>query len=173
MAKSILGNALKALIVPQSRCVAASEGSKLLIVTPHGVRTTSRSTWLTWLPTSSTAWAVFPAAQYRRYHAATGTELRHRAVSRDSLSLLKDRVCSVTAVDFSEQRVERQELDNETLQAYLDTRRPDWSRCRWISVNGLSTSSFTDLRWKIWSIAAIERRLTGTPTMLLVRRKRS
>lgn len=92
-----------------------------------------------WRPTRpSVSWTVSQAGPRRLYHDAPGTELRNRGAHHESISLLKDKVCSITAVDFSEQRVERQELDNHTLQAYLAKRRPDWSRCRWISVNGLS-----------------------------------
>ena len=39
----------------------------------------------------------------------------------------------ITAVDFSADRIEKYELDNETLQDFLVKPREDWETCRWIN----------------------------------------
>ncbi|KAF3000177.1 hypothetical protein E8E13_006209 [Curvularia kusanoi] len=44
----------------------------------------------------------------------------------------------ITAVDFSKDRIEKHELTNETLEAFLAKPREEWATCRWINVNGLS-----------------------------------
>ncbi|KAF1837815.1 hypothetical protein BDW02DRAFT_490592 [Decorospora gaudefroyi] len=46
--------------------------------------------------------------------------------------------CQITVVDFSDDRVECHELDNESLEAFLNYPKADWVACRWINVNGLS-----------------------------------
>lgn len=46
--------------------------------------------------------------------------------------------CQITVVDFSQDRLSTRKLDNESLQAFLDRPKPDWVKCRWINVNGLS-----------------------------------
>ena len=46
--------------------------------------------------------------------------------------------CEITVVDFSEDDIRLQNLDNESLGPFLDKGRPKWATCRWISVNGLS-----------------------------------
>ncbi|KAI8931864.1 hypothetical protein NX059_010769 [Plenodomus lindquistii] len=46
--------------------------------------------------------------------------------------------CQITVVDFSGERVESYELDNETLEDFLSHPQDDWVSCRWINVNGLS-----------------------------------
>lgn len=46
--------------------------------------------------------------------------------------------CDITVVDFSQEDMRMQCLDNRTLAPFLDIPRPDWVECRWISVNGLS-----------------------------------
>jgi hypothetical protein len=47
-------------------------------------------------------------------------------------------LCQITVVDFSDERVECHELDNDSLEAFLDQPKEDWVSCRWINVNGLS-----------------------------------
>ncbi|CAI9635588.1 unnamed protein product [Alternaria burnsii] len=44
----------------------------------------------------------------------------------------------ITAVDFSADRIEKYELNNEMLRKFLEKPREDWVTCRWINVNGLS-----------------------------------
>jgi hypothetical protein len=46
--------------------------------------------------------------------------------------------CQITVVDFSDERVECHELDNESLMAFLNLPKEEWVSCRWINVNGLS-----------------------------------
>ena len=46
--------------------------------------------------------------------------------------------CQITVVDFSEDDVRLQHLDNESLEEFMDKGRPEWASCRWINVNGLS-----------------------------------
>lgn len=46
--------------------------------------------------------------------------------------------CQITVVDFSDQRVQCHELDNDTLDEFLTHPKEDWVACRWINVNGLS-----------------------------------
>ena len=46
--------------------------------------------------------------------------------------------CQITVVDFSEEDIRLQHLDNETLGNCMDKGRPEWASCRWINVNGLS-----------------------------------
>ncbi len=46
--------------------------------------------------------------------------------------------CDITVVDFSEAKMKMRHLTNATLGGYLNEERPEWVRCRWINVNGLS-----------------------------------
>jgi len=46
--------------------------------------------------------------------------------------------CAITVVEFSADRMETRELDNDSLQPYLDLPQEDWVSCRWINVDGLS-----------------------------------
>ena len=46
--------------------------------------------------------------------------------------------CQITVVDFSAERVECSELDNDALPDFLCHAQEDWVACRWINVNGLS-----------------------------------
>jgi Mg2+ and Co2+ transporter CorA len=46
--------------------------------------------------------------------------------------------CQITVVDFSDERVECHELDNDTLEDFLKYPKEDWVACRWVNVNGLS-----------------------------------
>ena len=46
--------------------------------------------------------------------------------------------CQITVVDFSEDDVRLQHLDNQTLEDFMNKARPEWATCRWINVNGLS-----------------------------------
>lgn len=46
--------------------------------------------------------------------------------------------CEITVVDFSQDNLSIQKLDNETLPSFLARPQPDWAKCRWINVNGLS-----------------------------------
>jgi hypothetical protein len=46
--------------------------------------------------------------------------------------------CQITVVDFSDERVECYELDNDSLEDFLNVPKEDWVACRWVNVNGLS-----------------------------------
>jgi Mg2+ and Co2+ transporter CorA len=46
--------------------------------------------------------------------------------------------CQITVVDFSDERVECHELDNDTLEDFLSYPKEDWVACRWVNINGLS-----------------------------------
>ncbi|KAK5656027.1 hypothetical protein OQA88_5166 [Cercophora sp. LCS_1] len=46
--------------------------------------------------------------------------------------------CQVTIVDFSTDKINVEELDNNQLIEFLKKPQPDWVQCRWINVNGLS-----------------------------------
>lgn len=46
--------------------------------------------------------------------------------------------CEITVVDFSQDHIQMQRLDNKTLVTFIAQRRPAWTVCRWISVNGIS-----------------------------------
>lgn len=46
--------------------------------------------------------------------------------------------CEISVVDFSHDKLSLQKLDNDTLAAFLSRPKPDWVKCRWINVNGLS-----------------------------------
>jgi hypothetical protein len=39
----------------------------------------------------------------------------------------------ITAVDFSADRIEKYELNNDMLQEFLEKPREDWVTCRWIN----------------------------------------
>lgn len=48
--------------------------------------------------------------------------------------------CHITVVDYSEDRIETQHLDNGSLPKWIESqgKRADWAKCRWINVDGLS-----------------------------------
>jgi hypothetical protein len=48
------------------------------------------------------------------------------------------KTCQTTVVDFSEDKIEKHEFDNDELIDFLEKPRADWAKCRWINVNGLS-----------------------------------
>jgi len=45
---------------------------------------------------------------------------------------------SITVVDFSQTEMTTRHLDNSNIAAFLKEPPPDWMKCRWINVNGLS-----------------------------------
>ncbi|KAF2112975.1 magnesium and cobalt transport protein cora [Lophiotrema nucula] len=47
-------------------------------------------------------------------------------------------VCDITVVDFSQENMKCTELDNDTLEDFLQQPKEPWAECRWINVNGLS-----------------------------------
>ncbi|KAF3770255.1 hypothetical protein M406DRAFT_335962 [Cryphonectria parasitica EP155] len=46
--------------------------------------------------------------------------------------------CEITVVDFSHDDIDVKSMTNETLSLFLKEPQPEWARCRWINVNGLS-----------------------------------
>ena len=46
--------------------------------------------------------------------------------------------CEILVVDFSQDHFQMHRLDNRTLAVFMDQSRPEWAKCRWINVNGLS-----------------------------------
>ncbi|CAJ2506769.1 Uu.00g079550.m01.CDS01 [Anthostomella pinea] len=46
--------------------------------------------------------------------------------------------CQITVVDFSQNDLKVQELDNAGLIDFVKAPQPSWVKCRWINVNGLS-----------------------------------
>jgi hypothetical protein len=46
--------------------------------------------------------------------------------------------CQITVVDFSDDKIEKHELDNKQLIEFLNEPKPEWMSCRWVNVNGLS-----------------------------------
>ncbi|OCL14303.1 hypothetical protein AOQ84DRAFT_351582 [Glonium stellatum] len=51
---------------------------------------------------------------------------------------LLHRHCDITVVDFSDDQMVQHQLDNGTIEAFLNIPKEDWVACRWINVNGLS-----------------------------------
>ena len=49
-----------------------------------------------------------------------------------------NRPCEISIVDFSQDRIEQHDHDNESLGQFLREPREDWVNCRWICVDGLS-----------------------------------
>lgn len=49
-----------------------------------------------------------------------------------------ERPCVITVVDFSHDDIDVNRLTNDTLPPFLREPQPEWSKCRWINVNGLS-----------------------------------
>lgn len=46
--------------------------------------------------------------------------------------------CEILVADFSQDHFQMHRLDNRTLITFMQHPRPDWVKCRWINVNGLS-----------------------------------
>ncbi|KAJ5952504.1 Mg2+ transporter protein CorA-like/Zinc transport protein ZntB [Penicillium vulpinum] len=61
------------------------------------------------------------------------------------------RRCQITVVDFSQHEMRQYELDNDTLEQFLQREKEPWVQCRWINVNGLS--------WDVIQILGSHKRL--------------
>jgi hypothetical protein len=46
--------------------------------------------------------------------------------------------CQITTVDFSPDNMEKHEHYSTEFLEFIENPRPDWAKCRWINVNGLS-----------------------------------
>lgn len=99
-----------------------------------------------------------PATPIHRVSTASTTGLRRRAPtntvknskyvtlipgSEPGLTPEDSRVdlhthCGITVVDWSQDEIIQTELDNDSLQDFLEEERPEWSKVRWINLNGLS-----------------------------------
>ena len=47
-------------------------------------------------------------------------------------------LCQITVVDWSLDRTEKHNFDNNGFIDFLDQPQPSWAKCRWININGLS-----------------------------------
>ncbi|KAL1616761.1 hypothetical protein SLS54_008153 [Diplodia seriata] len=74
-------------------------------------------------------WEEEPGAEPGIDTAKTEADRRHAHLRED---------CTITVVDFSDEYMEKQTLDNDSLEEFLERPREEWATCRWISVNGLS-----------------------------------
>jgi hypothetical protein len=69
--------------------------------------------------------------------AEPGIDTKKETFGRDTQHYLHQH-CDITIVDFSADRVECYEKDNDDLEEFLQKPKEDWAECRWINVNGLS-----------------------------------
>ncbi|KAF1924190.1 uncharacterized protein M421DRAFT_103970 [Didymella exigua CBS 183.55] len=70
--------------------------------------------------------------------------------------------CDITVVDFSAERIQTYELDNDTLQDFVKRPKDDWVECRWVNVNGLDFDVIGELTMhKQLHRLAIEDLMTG------------
>lgn len=70
--------------------------------------------------------------------------------------------CEITVVDFSADRIQTYELDNDTLQDFVKRPKDDWVECRWVNVNGLDFDVISELTThKQLHRLAIEDLMTG------------
>ncbi|KAF3032725.1 hypothetical protein E8E12_003940 [Didymella heteroderae] len=70
--------------------------------------------------------------------------------------------CEITVVDFSAERIQTYELDNDTLQEFVKRPKDDWVGCRWVNINGLDFDVISELaNHKQLHRLAIEDLLTG------------
>ncbi len=75
---------------------------------------------------------------YRQPGQEPGIDTRAAHPHPSSKTPLLYEECQITVVDFSEEDIRVQHLDNATLGQCMDEGRPAWATCRWVSVNGLS-----------------------------------
>ncbi|KAJ4372640.1 hypothetical protein N0V86_008002 [Didymella sp. IMI 355093] len=70
--------------------------------------------------------------------------------------------CEITVVDFSAEKIQTYELDNDTLQDFVKRPKDDWVECRWVNVNGLDFDVISELTThKQLHRLAIEDLMTG------------
>lgn len=60
-------------------------------------------------------------------------------------------LCDITVVDFSQNDIDVKSFHNDNFEAFLKEPQPEWAKCRWINVNGLS--------WDVISILGKHKRL--------------
>lgn len=54
-----------------------------------------------------------------------------------STSVLSAR-CDITVVDYSLERITYQKFENDSFIEFMKQPQPEWAKCRWININGLS-----------------------------------
>lgn len=70
--------------------------------------------------------------------------------------------CDITVVDFSAQKIQTYELDNDTLHDFMQRPKDNWVECRWVNVNGLDFDVISELgTHKQLHRLAIEDLMTG------------
>lgn len=70
--------------------------------------------------------------------------------------------CDITVVDFSADRIQTYQIDNDTLQEFMKKPKDDWVECRWVNVNGLDFDVISELTThKQLHRLAIEDLMTG------------
>lgn len=70
--------------------------------------------------------------------------------------------CEITVVDFSAEKIQTYELDNDSLVEFVKRPKDDWVECRWVNVNGLDFDVISELTThKQLHRLAIEDLMTG------------
>jgi hypothetical protein len=70
--------------------------------------------------------------------------------------------CDITVVDFSADRIQTYQIDNDTLQEFVKKPKDEWVECRWVNVNGLDFDVISELTThKNLHRLAIEDLMTG------------
>lgn len=59
--------------------------------------------------------------------------------------------CDITVVDFSQNDIDVKSFQNHNFEAFLKESQPEWAKCRWINVNGMS--------WDVVSILGKHKKL--------------
>ncbi|KAI5811045.1 hypothetical protein DFH27DRAFT_589067 [Peziza echinospora] len=122
------------LLSPQSPTASAFGGGRRISVASHTRRrnnTVTSSKYVTLIPGAEPGLA--PENQEVDLHAQ----------------------CGITVVDFDEERILQTELENESLLTFLEEERPEWSKVRWINVNGLSWDCISAVakKWNLHRLA--------------------
>ncbi|MBE7180346.1 MAG: hypothetical protein INR71_03895 [Terriglobus roseus] len=73
-----------------------------------------------------------------------GIDMQRESMQR-KYALLREE-CQITVVDFSEDRYQQHELNNEEFLEFMARPRPDWVACRWMNVNGISIDVISSLQ---------------------------
>ena len=68
----------------------------------------------------------------KRVGAEPGVDVQNDKTVR--LDLVAE--CAITVVDYNQEKINVTELVNATLPSFLDQERPEWSKVRWINING-------------------------------------
>lgn len=82
--------------------------------------------------------ADLPELKVSRHLRLANRRLRIRAYADMLTRLILQANIVIQAVDYNARRAEFNVLTNEELPAFLDKGRPEFSKVRWLHVNGLS-----------------------------------